>query len=57
MRRILTSLRDNKRAATAIEYALIAALIAVACAGAIQLFASRTTTMWNDVASQSLKNL
>ena len=41
------------RGATAIEYALIAALIALAAASAIQLFANRATGMWNNVATTS----
>lgn len=46
----------SKAAATAIEYGLIAALIAVAAMVAIRGVASETTDMWNRVGSEVTKN-
>lgn len=43
-------LRDGK-GATAIEYALILSLIVVAMIGAMTIFASKTISMWNNVAT------
>ena len=43
--------RDNK-GATAIEYGLIAALIAVAAIGAMQGIGSKLSTTFNNVSSQ-----
>jgi len=45
----LLSLLRSTRAATAIEYGLIAALIAVACIGAFTSFADAGMTKWNEV--------
>lgn len=45
----LLSLLRSTRAATAIEYGLIAGLIAVACLGAFQAFADAGMTKWNEV--------
>jgi pilus assembly protein Flp/PilA len=42
----------DKRGATAIEYGLICALICVAIMGAVQFAATRTVTMWNNVATK-----
>ena len=53
MRQGLKRMVACARGATAIEYALIAALIALAAASAIQLFANRATGMWNNVATTS----
>ena len=49
MRRFAKLIRDEK-AATAIEYALIGALIVVACVGAFGLFGDNAANMWNDVS-------
>lgn len=43
-------LRDN-RAATAVEYGLICALIVVALIASLRSVASTTITMWNDVSA------
>lgn len=43
--------------ATAIEYAMIVALIAVAASGAITLFADSAIDMWNFVRDQTLGSL
>lgn len=50
MRRFAKLLRDEK-AATAVEYALIVALIVVACMASIALVADGTIGMWNNVSS------
>jgi pilus assembly protein Flp/PilA len=36
--------------ATAVEYGLIAALIMVACVGAVSGLANKTISMWNNVS-------
>jgi len=46
----------SKAAATAIEYGLIAALVAIAAMVAIQGVASESTKMWNKVGSEVTKN-
>ena len=51
MRR-LTKLRSDSKAATAVEYALILALIVLAMLAALTGVASATIGMWNNVASQ-----
>jgi pilus assembly protein Flp/PilA len=48
--KFLTLLRDE-RGATAIEYGLIAALIAVAIIGAVGLVGTNLTSTFNSVAS------
>ncbi|TFI56539.1 Flp family type IVb pilin [Sphingomonas parva] len=50
MKRFAKLIRDE-RAATAIEYALIGALIVVACVGAFGLFGDEASNMWNGVSS------
>ena len=50
MRALWKLVRDEK-AATAVEYGLICALIVVACMGAIGLVATHTINMWNDVTA------
>ena len=52
MRHLGKLLRDRK-AATAVEYGLIAALIVVASIGAFTLVANSTIGMWSDVASNT----
>ena len=51
MRNLLKLLRDE-RGATAIEYGLIAALIAVAAIGAMQGIGSKLNSTFNNVSSQ-----
>jgi pilus assembly protein Flp/PilA len=46
----------DRRGATAIEYGLIAALIVMACVGAMSLLASKSITMWNNVSNTMQKN-
>ena len=51
MRNPFQRLVSNRRGATAIEYGLIAALVAIAAMSGIGLFADRTITMWDYVSS------
>lgn len=44
--------RDDRRAVTAIEYALIAALIAVVIIGALSLLGTNISTTFNTVSSE-----
>lgn len=57
MRKLFILLRGDRRGATAIEYGLIVALIAVFAAGAIALFADAAIAMWEYVRSNALGNL
>ena len=50
MRFIAKLLRDIK-AASAVEYALICALIVLAMIAGLNAVAGRTTNMWNDVSN------
>ena len=49
MRRMLKLVRDE-RGATAIEYALIMALVFLAMIAGVSAFAQGTIQMWNEVA-------
>ncbi len=49
---LLTNLLSDDAGATAIEYGLIAALIAVAAIAAMQLVGTSLTSTFNNVASQ-----
>lgn len=49
--RLLRNLRDDRAGATAIEYGLIAALIAVAAIAAMQGLGSQLTTTFNATSS------
>jgi pilus assembly protein Flp/PilA len=49
---LLTRLLSDDAGATAIEYGLIAALIAVAAIAAFQLVGTNLTSTFNNVASQ-----
>lgn len=51
MRRFLCIIKDE-RAATAVEYGLILALIFLAMIGGVNAFASATINMWTDVATE-----
>ena len=51
MTKLFKLIRDT-RGATAIEYGLIAALIAVAAIGAMQGIGSKLSTTFNNVSSQ-----
>ena len=50
MRRFVRFIK-NKRGATAIEYGLIVALIAITAVGGMNFLAGRTTGMWNHVST------
>ncbi len=51
MAKILCALLRNSKGATAVEYALILSLIVVAMIGSLTTFASKTISMWNNVAT------
>ena len=51
MRRFFSIFKDE-RAATAVEYGLILAMIFLAMCGALGLVASTTIDMWTNVADQ-----
>ena len=51
MVKFLCALARNNRGATAIEYGLILALIAIACVGAFGALGSGISTKWNYVAT------
>lgn len=57
MRRLLQRICGNSRGATAIEYAMIVAMIAVAASVAIQAFADGTVGMWEFVRDEALTKL
>jgi pilus assembly protein Flp/PilA len=48
LRRFLT----DERGATAIEYGLVASLIALAIVGGVTVFAASLQTLWSDVADR-----
>ena len=50
MRLIAKLIRDTK-AASAVEYSLICALIVLAMVAGLNAVAGSTTTMWNDVST------
>jgi pilus assembly protein Flp/PilA len=47
--RTLCTLRTERKAATAVEYGLIVALIVIAMIAALSTLADITTSMWNNV--------
>ncbi len=54
MTTIISRLLHDEQGATAIEYGLICALIALAIMTALQSFADSTLTMWMYVSSEAL---
>ncbi|HEX8191310.1 MAG TPA: Flp family type IVb pilin [Allosphingosinicella sp.] len=50
--RMLNRLARDERGATAIEYALIMAMIFLAMVGAVTAFGQQAIAMWTDVAQQ-----
>jgi Flp pilus assembly pilin Flp len=56
MRNLWKLLREEK-AATAIEYAMIVAFIAIAATAAIMGTASRTNVMWNHVSGNVINHM
>jgi Flp pilus assembly pilin Flp len=57
MKQTLRRLNADSCGATAIEYALIAAMIAIAASGAIALFADSAIAMWDFVKTEALGSL
>ncbi|HYD36327.1 MAG TPA: Flp family type IVb pilin [Allosphingosinicella sp.] len=55
MRNIAKLIRDSK-GASAVEYALICALIVLAMIAGLNAVAGRTTTMWNNVSDDVLNS-
>lgn len=53
MRKLFAVILRNKRGATAIEYGLLAALIAVASVGAFQRFAGAEDSLWSRISNES----
>lgn len=53
--KLMTKLFKDESGATAIEYGLIAALIAVAAIAAMTLLGTNLETLFNDVAAQLAK--
>ncbi len=49
-----SGLLQCQRGATAVEYGLILALVCLAALGAISTVATKTTNMWNNVATEVL---
>ena len=54
MKTVLKRLLGESRAATAVEYGLIVALIAVSAYGAIAIFGGKVIVMWEFISTQSL---
>lgn len=54
---LLRLLWNSKRGATAIEYGLIVALIAIAASAFIALFADAAIAMWEFIKTNALDNL
>jgi len=50
--RLLRSLKRDEKAATAVEYGLIIALIFLAIVAAVDNVAKRTIKMWNNVSTE-----
>jgi pilus assembly protein Flp/PilA len=53
---ILCALARNNKGATAIEYGLIVALIAVACIGAFGTFGNKLGSQWNNISTVVLSH-
>ena len=50
---MLSALARDPKGATAIEYGLLTALLAVAALGAITSFANQGVSMWNSISTKS----
>jgi pilus assembly protein Flp/PilA len=46
----------NEKAATAVEYGLILALVVLGVVGALSLFATSANNLWNSVSSAVITN-
>ena len=51
---LFARLAADRRAATAVEYALILAMIVLAMLGALMAFSDVAIDMWNDIAQRVL---
>ena len=51
MRKFLTKLKSNKEGVTALEYALIAALVAVVIIGGVSLLGTNVSKVFSTVAN------
>jgi pilus assembly protein Flp/PilA len=56
MGRLLRTLGEDDRGATAVEYGLICSLIVIAMIAALNNFAGTTVNMWNHVANNVMEN-
>ena len=56
MRRFISRFCGDEKGATALEYALIISLIMVAIVTSVRGVATKTTGMWNNVASTVMAN-
>lgn len=56
MTRAIRALLRDRSGATAIEYGLIMALIAIACVSAFNYYGSHLSLMWNYVANTVVAN-
>lgn len=52
MLKLLRTLAGDRRGATAVEYGLICALIILTMMSALQLFATTSVGMWNNVSNK-----
>jgi pilus assembly protein Flp/PilA len=57
MIKMLLRLYGDRRGATAVEYGLIVALIAIAASGFIALFADAAIAMWEFIKDEALNSL
>ncbi len=53
---LIRRLLQDERGATAVEYALIAALVVISMVAALNNVASTTTNMWNNVSNEVRAN-
>ncbi|HEX8444372.1 MAG TPA: Flp family type IVb pilin [Allosphingosinicella sp.] len=53
---LIRRLVQDDQGATAVEYALIAALVVISMVAALNNFASTTTSMWNNVSNEVRAN-
>jgi len=57
MMRRLAALRADSRGATAIEYGLVVALIALSCVTAFQAMGDSVHGMWGNISAAAQKNM
>lgn len=56
MYRLLKVLKRDEKAATAVEYGLILAMIVLAMMAALKNVATKTNSMWSNVANEVTRN-